>query len=149
RPTPGCAGKKSSRHRRGSRSARVALGRRRASMNPAVWLPLWLGVCLGHTVVMVFTMNWLYGCPFPKKVMKPIRRIYAVLILAGCGFFTWTLFECGFDWGRWLAESSYAVAAYTWVCWLAAFLVFPLATLYNRLIRNHPVLLSNHTQCVD
>ena len=118
-------------------------------MNPFVWLPLWFGVCLGHTVVMVFTMNWLYGCPFPKKVMKPIRRIYAVLILLGCGFFTWTLFECGFDWGRWLAESSYAVAAYTWVCWLAAFLVFPLATVYNRLVRNPPVLLSNHTQCVD
>ena len=30
-------------------------------MNPLVWLPLWFGVCLGHTVVMVFTMNWLFA----------------------------------------------------------------------------------------
>src|SRR5262249_60204351 len=99
RSTPGRAGKPASPCGSDPSDA-LALDRRRASMNPLVWLPLWFGVCLGHTVVMVFQSDWLYGCPFPKKVMKPLRRIYAVLILAGCLFFTWGLVESDFDLGR-------------------------------------------------
>jgi uncharacterized protein len=112
-------------------------------------LLLLLGACVGHTVVMVFTMNWLYGCPFPKKVMRPVRPIYAVLILAGCGYFGWLLYHFDFSWSSLLADNYPPVSAYVCICWVAAFVMCPLTTLYNWLIRNPPVLAANHTRIID
>jgi len=112
-------------------------------------LLLLLGACLGHTVVMVFTMNWLYGCPLPKKVMQPLRTIYAVLILTGCAYFAGSLYRFNFDWSRLLAGSYPTVSAYVGICWVAAFVMCPLTTAYNWLIRNPAVLVSNHTRTVD
>jgi uncharacterized protein len=116
------------------------------SLWPALLL---LGACLGHAVVMVFTMNWLYGCPLPKKVMEPVRPIYALLILAGCVLFAWSLHQADYDWSRLLSESYPTLSAYIYICWAAAFVMCPLTTWYNWLIRNPAVLLSNHTLTVD
>jgi len=110
---------------------------------------LLFGACFGHTVVMVFTMNWLYGCPFPKKIMKPLRKVYAVLILAGCGYFAWLLITYDFRAWRVFADGYPPAVTYLVICWLAAFVMFPLTTAYNWWIRNPAVLLSNHTQMVD
>src|SRR5947209_2377748 len=118
-------------------------------MNVLVCFLLWFGACLGHTVVMVFTMNWLYGCPFPKRIMKPVRKIYAVFLVVSCGYLSWRVYEADFDWGRLLDESNLFFRAYLWFCWLAAFMVFPVATVYNRLARRPAVLLDNHTETVD
>ena len=116
----------------------------------SVWsLLLLLGACVGHTVVMVFTMNWLYGCPFPKKVMRPVRPTYAVLIVAGCTYFTWLLYHFDFSWSPLLADNYPPVSAYVCICWVAAFVMCPLTTLYNWLIRNPAVLATNHTRIVD
>jgi len=115
----------------------------------ALSLLLLVGACGGHTVVMVFTMNWLYGCPFPKKVTKPLRKIYAVLILAGCAYITWSLYVFHFDWLRLLADSYPTFSAYVCICWAAAFVMCPLTTAYNWLIRDPAVLLNNHTETVD
>ncbi len=112
-------------------------------------LLLLVGACLGHTVVLVCTMNWFYGCPFPKNVMKPVRKIYAVLILAGWAWFGWSLYHADFDWSVMLADCHPLMVAYTSLCWLTAAVLFPLATAYNHLIRNPATLLSNHTQTVD
>jgi predicted MPP superfamily phosphohydrolase len=112
-------------------------------------LLLLLGACVGHTIVMVFTMNWLYGCPFPKWVMKPVRPLYALLILIVCLYFGWTLYEYDFDWWRLLADSYRPLSAYIGICWAAAFVMCPLTTTYNWLIRNPPLLLSNHTSTLD
>jgi uncharacterized protein len=132
----------------GSRSGVAAAGPG-SSMNVVVGLTLWCGACLGHTVLMVFTMNWLYGCPFPKIVMKPVRPLYAVLIVAGCSGFLWVLWQGDFDWQRVLLESNPVLATYVLLCWVAAFVFFPATTLFNRWIRNPAVLLSNHTHTVD
>jgi uncharacterized protein len=110
---------------------------------------LLLGACLGHTVVMVFTMNWVYGCPFPKRMMQPVRPIYAVLILAGCAYFAWWLYRADFDWSRVLSERHPTTSAYIYICWVAGFVMCPLTTLYNSLIRDPAVLVSNHTRTVD
>ncbi len=118
-------------------------------MNALAGLLLWCGVCLGHTVLLIFTMNWLYGCPFPKKVMKPVRKIYAVLILAGCAVFIWSLYECDFDWGRWLAESHVVLRAYAVLCLVTALVFFPAAMVHYRLIRNPGVVQANHSETVD
>jgi predicted MPP superfamily phosphohydrolase len=118
-------------------------------MNLILSLLLWFGACLGHTVVMVFTMNWLYGCAFPKRAMKPVRKIYAIFLAVSCGWLTWLLVENDWDWWRLQADVPLALRSYVWFCWLAAFIVFPVATVANRLARNPAVLLSNHTQTVD
>jgi predicted MPP superfamily phosphohydrolase len=114
-----------------------------------LWFTLWIGVCLGHTILLVFAMNWLYGCPFPKKVMKPVRRIVGVLIVGGWCYGSWLFWQSDFDWGRVFADNNVLVGAYLVLCWLAAFIAFPAMTVLNRLVRNPPVLLSNHTHTVD
>src|SRR5580765_5574835 len=118
-------------------------------MSMALALFLWLAACLGHTVLMVFTMNWLYGCPFPKRVMHPVRKIYAALILAGCLYFAWLLWRFDFSFADLLANAYPPARAYIVICWISGLMMFPLTTAYNRLIRRPAVLLSNHTQTID
>jgi predicted MPP superfamily phosphohydrolase len=112
-------------------------------------LMLLMAAFLGHTVLMVFTMNWLYGCPFPKRVTKVLRKVYAVLIAVGCAYLAWSLYDFGWNWSRLLAEGEPFVRVYSRICWLAGLVLFPLATGYNRLIRNPAVLLSNHSKTVN
>jgi hypothetical protein len=81
--------------------------------------------------------------------MKPVRPLYAVLIVAGCSGFLWVLWQGDFDWPRVLLESNRVLATYVLLCWVAAFVFFPATTLFNRWIRNPAVLLSNHTHTVD
>jgi uncharacterized protein len=107
------------------------------------------GVWLGHTVIMVFTMNWVYGCPFPKWVMSPIRKIYALLIVAGCIYVTWQIALLDFDWSRLASESPAWLWVYSALAWLTAFVLYPLTTIRNLRVRRPAVLVSNHTQIVD
>jgi predicted MPP superfamily phosphohydrolase len=118
-------------------------------MSMLVWMTLLLGVWLGNIVVLVFTMNYLYGCPFPRRVMKPLRTVYAVLITISCAAFARLLWEYDFDWASLLAGSNPLTSGYVVFCWLAGFILFPVATLYNHLIRKPAVLQSNHTLMVD
>jgi predicted MPP superfamily phosphohydrolase len=114
-----------------------------------VGLFLWFGVCLGNTVIQVFLMNYLYACPFPKAVLKPVRLIVAVSLSVGAAAFAWLLWEYDFDWLALLAGSNFFVSAYVVVCWQAGFVVLPLATLNNYRIRRSGIVESNHTQMVD
>ena len=112
-------------------------------------LTLLFAACLGHVVIMVFSMNWLYGCAFPKRVVKPLRRVFAILILSGCAYLAWCYYVFDFDWRNLLNEGPALARVYVRLCWLAGLVLFPLATGYNRLIRNPAVLLDNHTSIVN
>ena len=86
-----------------------------------VSLTLLLGVWLGNTVVQVFLMNYLYGCPFPKRLLKPVRLIVAVALSIGAAAFAWLWWDYDFDWLALMAGSNILVSAYVVVCWLAGF----------------------------
>jgi predicted MPP superfamily phosphohydrolase len=110
---------------------------------------LLFGAWLGHTVIMVFTMNWLYSRPFPKFVVKPLRKVYLFLIASGCAYLGWIWFAREGDWARLGTEGPLGVWAYVWLCWLAGFVLFPVATINNSLIQNPPVLIKTDTRTVD
>jgi uncharacterized protein len=112
-------------------------------------LPLLLAACLGHTVFMVFTMNWFYSWPFPKFVTKALRKTYSVLITLGCAALAWALWQSEFDWSRLAAEGPMWIWAYACYCWMVGLVLFPAATIYNASIRNPPTLLGNHTHTLD
>lgn len=118
-------------------------------MSTFVGVILLLGVWLGNTVLLVFTMNYLYGCPFPRPIMKPVRSIYAVLILISSLAFARLLWQFDFDWPDLLAGSNPLVSAYVVVCWVMGFVVFPLATWRNAIIRRPAALRGNHSEIVD
>jgi predicted MPP superfamily phosphohydrolase len=112
---------------------------------------LFAGACLGHTVLLIFGLNWLYGLPLPPKPQKVLRLLNGLTILAG-PVALWSLTRGdltnvlasppGFD-GQTL------LAAYLSACWVVGLAVFPAVTL-GRLLRRRPAaLLSNHTQTVD
>jgi predicted MPP superfamily phosphohydrolase len=113
-------------------------------------LLLWLGACVGHTALMVFWLNWLYGCHLPQKLLKAARKIAALLILAGPAFWWFTL---GLPTEQvrlsWNGSGAALVSAYAILCWSAGFVVAPLTTLRFRLRRRARPLLSNHTAIVD
>jgi predicted MPP superfamily phosphohydrolase len=112
---------------------------------------LWLGACVGHTALMVFWLNWLYGCHLPQKLLKAARKIDALLILAGPAFWWFALAvptqeRLGLSWN---GPGAILVSLYAILCWTAGFVVAPVATLLFRLRRRARPLLSNHTATVD
>src|ERR1700758_2201171 len=112
-------------------------------------MTLLLVMVLGNAVILMFTMNYLYGCPFPERIMSLVRPIFGGFICVGCLVFTWLFWDYEFDAVAVLAGANPVVSAYVVLCWLMGLVVFPLATLSNRLKRRPAVLLSNHTQTVD
>jgi len=114
-------------------------------------LLLFAGACTGHAVLCVAGLNRLYGLALPRRLLKAMRGLDGLLILAGPVVF-WGVW--GFDLSRGLglyAEGAWrtALAGYALFCCVAGFGVLPAVTL-RRLLRRRPAaLLSNHTDAVD
>src|SRR5438105_8778691 len=94
-------------------------------------LLLWLGACAGHTALMVYWLNYLYGFAFPRPLLRAARRLNYLLVFAGPVFFWLAL---GLDRHRdidlgWSGIPQALIAAYTLLCWLVGFVLAPLATL--------------------
>jgi predicted MPP superfamily phosphohydrolase len=123
------------------------------SDNPAgsalLWL-LFLGACVGHAMLVIASLNCVYGCDLPHKLLSLLRKLDGLVVLAGPVLF-W--FAFGEAWTLGTAEEMHLarrlLPAYVVLCWLMAFGVFPLVTL-RRLLRPTPAALrSNHSQIVD
>jgi predicted MPP superfamily phosphohydrolase len=120
-------------------------------ISPPLSLLLWLGACAGHTALMVYCLNWLYGYALPRPILRAARKSNALFILVSPLVF-W--FALGLNHGMNLElNQTGALAAlltgYMVLCWLMGFAVAPLATLRLRLRRRACALLSNHTATVD
>src|SRR5437762_9988802 len=59
-----------------------------------VSLLLFAGTCVGHTAVILFCLNRIYGCALPRGFLRQLRRVCEAVILASPILF-WYL--CGFD----------------------------------------------------
>jgi predicted MPP superfamily phosphohydrolase len=118
--------------------------------SPIVAIVLWLGACVGHTALMVYWLNWIYGYHVPQPILRALRKLDALLVLAGPVFW-W--FALGFHrevrveltW----AGSSWLLSSYAVLCWMVGFVVAPVATLRLHLRRRARALLSNHTATVN
>jgi predicted MPP superfamily phosphohydrolase len=113
---------------------------------PPLTVLLFVGICVGHTALMVYWLNWMYGYRLPRPLLGAARKIDALLILAGPLFFWWAL---GLADGLTIRLDSWPITAYTVFCSIVGLAVVPVATLELRLRRRAKALLSNHTAIVD
>jgi predicted MPP superfamily phosphohydrolase len=112
---------------------------------------LFVAACIGHTILLTYSLNWLFGVVVWHRVLRVLRKILFVLVAIGPLLF-W--FACGFDRGLWLDThwmSGWGIlpAGYVILCSAVGLILFPVVTL-RRLARRRPeALLSNHTEVVD
>lgn len=112
---------------------------------------LFLGVCVGHAALLVFTLNRLYAMPLPHRFLTAMRLLHGLLAVTGPAAL---LFQYGVAVSQYgPSESSTVfdriVFAYVVGCLLIGLVLLPVTTLL-RLRRPKPAaLLSNHTHTVD
>jgi predicted MPP superfamily phosphohydrolase len=113
---------------------------------------LWLiGVCVGHTSLLIWSINWWYGLALPHRFLFCLRLFFVGLILLGVATFSWSYVHSAWSVEAFSAPGLAHPAAhvYVLVCGLIGLVGLPLLTLW-RLCRGRPAaLLSNHTATVD
>ncbi len=119
-------------------------------MQEAALLILFLGVCVGHLSVLVFSNNWWYGQPLPHRFLFILRAVHGLLILVGVWAFAKAFLSyrpvideafSGTGWHR-------VAGGYTALCAFVGLVVVPIITLRRRL-RRPGALLANHTTQVN
>jgi predicted MPP superfamily phosphohydrolase len=110
---------------------------------------LFAAACVGHLSIVLTSHNRWYGSALNKRVVDAIQVSHA-LLLFGCPLTLWLLI--GFNLGSLLEPPSpvwkWAVLAYLSVCWFAALVGLPIATI-RRGLRKSVALTANHTRTVD
>jgi predicted MPP superfamily phosphohydrolase len=114
-------------------------------------LLVFAGVCLGHAAIILFCLNWLYGCDLPRGLLRVVRRASEMVILAS-PVVLW--YASGFDLFAAASRAGhpaayYLLAGYGIGCAALGLAVLPALTVW-RLVRPKPAaLLSNDTQTLD
>src|SRR6266540_1778104 len=78
---------------------------------------LFLGACLGHAVLMISSLNCLYGRPLPHKLLSVTRKLDALVVLAGPVVF-WFAFGFHQEPGSGAADHHPLIYSYFLVCWI-------------------------------
>jgi predicted MPP superfamily phosphohydrolase len=119
-------------------------------MQAAAILILFLGACLGHTAVLVFSINWWYGQALPHRFLFVLRVLHGVIILVGIWAFAQAYVSSRLAPGELFSGPGWPLIAgiYTAGCALVGVVVVPWITIQRRL-RRPAVLLGNHTAAVD
>jgi predicted MPP superfamily phosphohydrolase len=102
-------------------------------------LLLFVGACLGHTVLMIAIHNWLYGQALPRHSGTIIHLSHGLLIVAFppalAWAFGWDLHD--FPWLSSAFEWTQLATLYVLVCIAVGFIALPLNTVL-RLLRRDP-----------
>lgn len=94
---------------------------------------------VGHSCVWTATLNYLYGCPLPKRLLKVYRLVCGVVIV-GFPFFVWGGLAAGLD---------TPVKWYVLGCAAFGLFVFPVITI-GRLLRPKPAaVFAERTETID
>jgi predicted MPP superfamily phosphohydrolase len=109
-----------------------------------------LGACIGHVSILVYSLNWWYAFALPKRFLRCLRALHGVLVVVGIAAFgrayladTWLRMEYSPDDYVGAGAELYQLA-----CILIGLLLLPVIT-GRRLLRSPNVLLSNHTVTID
>jgi predicted MPP superfamily phosphohydrolase len=111
---------------------------------------LFLGACVGHTAIWVFSQNWWFGLALPHRFLGWWRNVHGLVVVGGWIFFFQTL---GLHFHEvWPSESTNwwrgALALYAVLCWTIAFGLLPWSTM-RRMLRRPQALAANHTRTLD
>lgn len=108
---------------------------------------------VGHACVLTALLNNLYGRPLPKTLLKPLRYLVGLAILA-FPLLLWSAVDPGYfrfaDGGPILPNGSwgYAVAAYALACLYFGF-AFPMLTIERYLRKPPACVLAESTRTLD
>jgi predicted MPP superfamily phosphohydrolase len=104
---------------------------------------------IGHTAILVYSLNWWYGNAVPHKWLTVIRYLHGALVVA---FPIALVRTFGYDLAG-MAESTWSgaqwlLAGYLPVCWLASIIFLPIVTIQR--LRHQPEALAGFTsQVID
>jgi uncharacterized protein len=108
---------------------------------------------VGHTAVLVFSLNWWYGTGYPHKLLTLVRYSHGLLVV----LFPIAIWQT-FDFDSWQVDRSresllillwtYWFGIYRVVCILVALGILPWITV-RRLLYRPSALRSNHTITLD
>jgi predicted MPP superfamily phosphohydrolase len=113
-----------------------------------IWL---LGACVGHIAIVVFSINWWYAFPLPKRLLLFLRGLHGLIAIVGLAAFA-RLYLSHSDLLTDLSSNSFVrvcAALYQLFCLFVGFGIFPVLTLWRRVYRPTGILMSNHTRTVD
>jgi predicted MPP superfamily phosphohydrolase len=113
--------------------------------------PLFAGACLGHLAILVASHNFWYGLKLGRTAVEIMHLLHGLAALVGV-FVLWGLTGGDVLSVFHLSEPGWwrvALATYLVLCWLAAFVAFPVLTIRRHLRGRPTVLVSNHTHTVN
>jgi predicted MPP superfamily phosphohydrolase len=114
------------------------------------WPLLWLGACLGHAFYMTVSLNCIYALALPRQLLKPLRKIDILIILAGPILFGVILDVFGARELPWHGGGIWPFfAAYTIVCFFLGTVVAPISQLTYWLRPKAPQLTSMASEVVN
>jgi predicted MPP superfamily phosphohydrolase len=112
---------------------------------------LLIAACAGHVALVVCSHNWWYAAPLSRRKNKLLRRLHALVILAGLSLIVMfagislplSLDFSGADAGRWL------FSVYIALCWLIGLIWLPVNILKTHFRKAPPQVRGNHTESLD
>lgn len=112
---------------------------------------IWLAASVGNAVLLVPALNWIYAQPWDKYLLKLMRALSGLAIVAWPAYLAWVggfgLTETLIGWLHF--DWHLPLGLYGLLCVAFGLVVFPWVTI-QRLRRPRPAaLLSNHTQIMD
>jgi predicted MPP superfamily phosphohydrolase len=117
---------------------------------PIIGLFLSLATVIGNAAVLVYSLNWWYGNPFPHRLLSVMRIVHGVLMVALPVEFWWrhgwdVTAALVFDWEF---PGQMFVGGYVLACLVVALVVLPVITI-RRMRHTSRALIENHTQTID
>jgi len=113
-------------------------------------LLLFLLAWVGHGYLLMLSLNVAYSRPYHRKLLKGMRNLWGLLLVAGpplfAGYVDWDLIRLG---RAAVTDGWLLVAAtYAWLC-VAAGAAFVVVTVIRALRRRPDVVLEERTETVD
>ena len=112
---------------------------------------LFVGASIGHVAILVYSLNWWYGLPLPRRLLSALKLFHGMLVLAGVAAFAYAwAFSATPQQSIAPETASHAVASgYVILCAVIGFIIVPFISLRRNLRRRPPIVASNHTSTFD
>lgn len=106
-------------------------------------LLLLLAAWIGHTAILTYCLNWLYGHALPRPFLKGLRSVLGALVVAFPAILWWAAFnpQAPFETA---SSTAIGLGVYVVATWVVALGALPLV-LVRQLTRRRPAALTHET----
>jgi predicted MPP superfamily phosphohydrolase len=105
----------------------------------------------GHAFLMTVCLNWCYAQALPRRFLKHVRLLIAILVFAFPVVLGWTYFGRLREFLSILSTNGgeWPVAAYLWLCWLTTALYVPVISIVRAMRRDPSQVVKREGKVVD